>query len=50
MAEAGAVEPTINALVHHLNRGVEAINKYLISRPAEVARPASASRKRALAR
>jgi DNA-binding GntR family transcriptional regulator len=49
MAEAGAVESTISALVHHLNRGVEAINKYLISRPAEVARPASASRKRALA-
>lgn len=48
MAEAGAVEATISALVHHLNRGVEAINKYLISRPAEVARPASASRKRAL--
>jgi DNA-binding GntR family transcriptional regulator len=49
MAEAGAVESTVSALAHHLNRGVEAINNYLKSRPAEVAKPASASRKRALA-
>jgi DNA-binding GntR family transcriptional regulator len=49
MAEAGAVESTVAALAHHLNRGVEAINNYLKSRPAEVAKPASASRKRALA-
>ena len=49
MAEAGAVESTVSALTHHLNRGVEAINHYLKSRPAEVAKPASASRKRALA-
>nr|WP_314577155.1 GntR family transcriptional regulator [uncultured Pseudomonas sp.] len=49
LAEAGAVEPTVAALAHHLNRGVEAINNYLKSRPAEVAKPASASRKRALA-
>ncbi len=49
MAEAGAVEATVSALAHHLNRGVEAINEYLKSRPAEVAKSASASRKRALA-
>jgi DNA-binding GntR family transcriptional regulator len=49
MAEAGAVESTVAALAHHLNRGVEAINNYLKSRPAEVAKTASASRKRALA-
>ena len=49
MAAAGAVEPTVSALAHHLNRGVDAINTYLSSRPAEVAKPAPASRKRALA-
>lgn len=49
MAEAGAVDETVHALAHHLNRGVEAINTYLNSRPAEVAKPATASRKRALA-
>jgi DNA-binding GntR family transcriptional regulator len=49
MAEAGAVEATVSALAHHLNRGVEAINTYLKSRPAEVSKPATASRKRALA-
>jgi DNA-binding GntR family transcriptional regulator len=49
MAEAGAVDATVNALAHHLNRGVEAINRYLKSRPAEVAKPATALRKRALA-
>jgi DNA-binding GntR family transcriptional regulator len=49
MAEAGAVDETVHALAHHLNRGVEAINTYLKSRPAEVAKPATASRKRALA-
>ena len=49
MAEAGATESTVSALTHHLSRGVEAINNYLKSRPAEVAKPASASRKRALA-
>ena len=49
MAEAGAVDETVHALAHHLNRGVEAINTYLNSRSAEVAKPATASRKRALA-
>lgn len=49
MAEAGATESTVSALTHHLSRGVEAINNYLKSRPAEAAKPASASRKRALA-
>lgn len=48
MAEAGAIEATVSALAHHLNRGVEAINQYLKSREAEVAKPAPASRKRAL--
>jgi DNA-binding GntR family transcriptional regulator len=48
MAEAGATESTVSALAHHLNRGVEAINNYLKSRPAEVAKPAS-TRKRVLA-
>lgn len=49
MAEAGAVDETVHALAHHLSRGVEAINTYLKSRPAEVSKPATASRKRALA-
>jgi phosphoglycerate-specific signal transduction histidine kinase len=49
MAEAGAVDETVHALAHHLNRGVEAINTYLKSRPAEAAKPATVSRKRALA-
>jgi phosphoglycerate-specific signal transduction histidine kinase len=48
MAEAGATESTVSALTHHLNRGVQAINNYLKSRPVEVAKPASASRKRAV--
>ncbi len=48
MAEAGAIESTVSALAHHLNRGVEAINNYLKSRPAEVGKFATASRKRAL--
>jgi DNA-binding GntR family transcriptional regulator len=48
MAEAKDIESTVGALAHHLNRGVEAINNYLKSRPAEVAKPATASRKRAL--
>ncbi len=48
MAEAGAIESTVSALAHHLNRGVEAINKYLNSRPSEVAKPAPTSRKRAI--
>jgi DNA-binding GntR family transcriptional regulator len=48
MAAEGAVEATVHALAHHLNRGVEAINTYLKSRPAEVAKSATASRKRAL--
>jgi DNA-binding GntR family transcriptional regulator len=48
MAEAGATESTVSALTHHLSRGVQAINNYLKSRPAEVAKPASASRKRAV--
>lgn len=49
MAEAGATESTVSALAHHLNRGVDAINNYLKSRPTEVAKPATASRRRALA-
>lgn len=49
MAEARDTDSTIAALALHLNRGVAAINTYLNSRPAEVAKPASVSRKRALA-
>nr|GFB89069.1 uncharacterized protein [Tanacetum cinerariifolium] len=44
MAEAGAVDETVHALAHHLNRGVEAINTYLKSRPAEAAKPATVCR------
>ncbi len=46
MAGAGNVDATIEALTNHLNRGVEAINAYLIARKAEEAKPAAASRKR----
>ncbi|SEJ85563.1 GntR family transcriptional regulator [Pseudomonas sp. NFR16] len=49
LAESGDVDATVDALTHHLNRGVEAINTYLKDRPAEVSRPATASRKRAVA-
>jgi len=49
MAAAGNVEATIEALAHHLNRGVEAINAYLNARKAEDAKPAPALKKRALA-
>jgi len=49
MAAAGNVEATIEALAHHLNRGVEAINAYLSARKAEDAKPAPALKKRALA-
>jgi DNA-binding GntR family transcriptional regulator len=48
MAAAGDVDATVEALTHHLNRGVEAINAYLIARKAEEAKPAAASRKRAV--
>jgi DNA-binding GntR family transcriptional regulator len=48
MAESGAIDSTVSALAHHLNRGVEAINEYLKNRPAEVAKSATASRKRTL--
>lgn len=48
MAEAGDVELTVSALSHHLNRGVEAINAYLKSRPVEVVKSAPASRTRSL--
>lgn len=49
MAEAGAIDSTVSALEHHLNRGVEAINNYLKSRAAEPPKPATTSRKRAVA-
>jgi DNA-binding GntR family transcriptional regulator len=49
MAAAGNVEATIEALAHHLNHGVEAINAYLTARKAEDAKPAPALKKRALA-
>ncbi|WP_296262775.1 MULTISPECIES: GntR family transcriptional regulator [unclassified Pseudomonas] len=48
MAEAGDIESTVGALAYHLNRGVEAINHYLNSRPAQAANTARSSRKRAL--
>ena len=48
MAAAGDVAATVEALTHHLNRGVEAINAYLSARNAEDAKPAAASRKRAV--
>lgn len=48
MAGAGDVDATVEALTHHLNRGVEAINAYLSARKAEEAKPAAASRKRAV--
>lgn len=48
MAGAGDVDATIEALTHHLNRGVEAINAYLGARRAEEANPAAASRERAV--
>lgn len=48
LAEAGAIDATINALAYHLNRGVDAINNYLNSRATQTATPAT-SRKRALA-
>jgi len=48
MAERGDIDATVGALAQHLNRGVEAINDYLKSRPAEGAKPATASRKRTL--
>lgn len=47
-AEAGAVEATVSALVHHLNRGVEAINSYLRSRASQAIKPSSTSRSRSL--
>jgi DNA-binding GntR family transcriptional regulator len=47
-AGAGDVDATVEALTHHLNRGVEAINAYLSARKAEEAKPAAASRKRAV--
>lgn len=48
MAKAGDVGATVEALTHHLNRGVEAINGYLSARKEEEARPVATSRKRAL--
>ena len=48
MAGAGDVDATIEALTHHLNRGVEAINAYLGARRAEEANPAAASRERSV--
>lgn len=48
MAGAGDVGATVEALTHHLNRGVEAINAYLSARKAEESKPAAALRKRAV--
>jgi DNA-binding GntR family transcriptional regulator len=48
LAEAGSVESTVCALGLHLNRGVDAVNTYLKSRAAQVARTATVPRKRTL--
>ena len=48
LAESGAIDATVNVLAYHLNRGVEAINTYLKSRPAQHAKPVTPPRKRAL--
>ncbi|WP_268798607.1 GntR family transcriptional regulator [Pseudomonas huanghezhanensis] len=45
LAEARSVDATVAALEHHLNRGVEAINTYLKSRPVELSKSATSRSK-----
>lgn len=45
LAEEKAVEQTINALQHHLNRGVKAITQYLNNKKAAEAKPVRQRRK-----
>ncbi|RMR42048.1 Transcriptional regulator, GntR family [Pseudomonas savastanoi pv. glycinea] len=45
LAEQKAVEPCVEALQHHLNRGVQAVTQYLNSNKAINAKPARTAKK-----
>ncbi len=45
LAEQKAIEPCVEALQHHLNRGVQAVTQYLTSKKATKAKPTRTAKK-----